>query len=338
MKISSAISKLILVVLLLIPEFVLAQNQAISVNGSQIQISSALQTVFDQAENVYVPSGYTMVAILNDAPEMASIFLGLIMQRQEIYMNQIRNVDHLKNKTALHDEIATFIGQLAKAHNYINPLDKSKLSPIEMHKEFTKALNGNYNDVYINKFGINPTTTKIAYILDRVPDNTAPSNTDDYGKIQLAEKKNEINLFGHVSDPADEFQKNHIDKKEWDPSKSFSSDVILGAWYYKPSCQKVNIVFSKVEKGYSAITNNTEYSYTKWDINRVKGKWDNPQKKMYWNEHYKATIQTIKKKDGSVTYTRTMTFYIRPYRDKMILSQYYQSTGTTWKVYKPFNK
>ena len=132
MKISTTISKLILLALLLIPEFVLAQNQTIDVNGTQIQISSTLQTVLDQAESVYIPSGFTMDAIYKDAPDMAPLFLGLIMQRQEIYMNQIRNVNHLKNNTSLRDEIATFIGQLAKAHNYINPVDDSKMSPITM--------------------------------------------------------------------------------------------------------------------------------------------------------------------------------------------------------------
>lgn len=335
MKASITITKLIFLALFIFSNVILAQNQTISVKGTQIQISSTLQTMLEQAEVVYAPSGYTMDAIYNDAPDLASIFLGLIMQRQEIYMNQFRNVNHLKNNTALHGEILTFIGELAKAHNYINPVDGSKLSPIDMHKDFKSALNGDYNNVYINKFGINPTTANVAYILDRTP-NTVTSNIDDYGKIQVAEKKNEINLFGHVSDHADEFQKDHIDKKEWDPSKPFTSDVILGAWYYKPSCQKVNIVFTRGEKGYSAITNNSDYSYTKWNVSRVKGNWDQPEKKMYWNEHYKATKQTIKKEDGSVIYTSTMAFYIHPYRDKMVLSQYYQSTGITWSVYKPF--
>lgn len=241
MKLSTILTKLILVALLLLPEFVLAQNQTISVNGSQIQISSTLQTVFDQAESVYVPHGYKIDAVYKDAPDMIPLFLGLIMQRQEIYMNQIRNVNHLKNNTSLHDEIATFIGQLAKAHNYINPINESKMSPITMHESFMDALKGKYNSLYINKFGINPTTTNIAYLLDRAPNtNNVAANTDDHAKLWGNDDKalTEIKLFGEVSPGVKSSVKpignkemvNALAKPEKPQKTPVEKGVILGRW------------------------------------------------------------------------------------------------------------
>ena len=201
MKISTTLSRLILLALLLIPKLDLAQNHTIKAKGTQIQMSYALKTVFNQAEAVYIPSGFTMDAIYNDAPDMAPLFLGLIMQRQKIDMDQKRNINHLDNYFAIQDEILTFIGHLAKAHNYINPVDGSKLSLIQMHKDFESALNGDYNNVYINKFGINPTTTNVAYILDQpTSSNTGTTNIEPNANIDLREEApTEINIFGEVS-------------------------------------------------------------------------------------------------------------------------------------------
>ena len=339
MKTSITITKLILLALLLVSNVMSAQNQSINVNGTQIQVSSNLQTVLDQAETVYaIPSNFTFNEVYNKAPTAVPFFLGLIMQRQDIMMKEIRNIEHLNNSNVLEDEIMAFLSQLAQAHNNHDPVNNTSMIAAKLQVYYYEALKGNQNDNSKNNFGIDPTTVNIAYLLDRPPStNNNTGNTGEHAALILADDApTEINLFGHVSDPADEFKKGHVDKKEWDPSKSFSSDVILGAWYYKPSCQKVNMVFSRGENGYSAITNNNEYSYQKWKVIRVKGNWDKPEEKMYWNEHYKATIQTIMKEDGSVKYTRTMTFYIHPYRDKMVLSEYYQPTGITWTIYKPF--
>jgi len=198
MKISTTIPKLILVAFLLIPVFVLAQNQTISVNGSQIQISSMLQTVLNQAETVYIPSGFTMDGVYNDAPDMIPLFSGLIMQRQKNYMDQARNIRHIDNYFDLISQIDRFLSQLAKAHNYINPVGGSKMPPIQLQNSFMETIKGKYNDVYINKFGIDPTKVEIAYLLDRSPNkNNVAANQDDHAKIQLKddEETTEINLF-----------------------------------------------------------------------------------------------------------------------------------------------
>lgn len=225
MKTATIISKLILLALFLMPNAILAQNSSITVNGSQIQISSTLQTIFDQAESVYIPSGFTIDGVYKDAPDMIPLFAGLIMQRQKIYMDQTRNLKHVDNYFNLIDQIDGFLSQLAKAHNYMNPVDGSKMPPLQLQTSFMESIQGKYNTVYINKFGINPTTVNIAYLLDSSPNNNIanndynnPTNTDSRFTaiqpennsnvrneeplyIELAEEEvpTEINLFGEVS-------------------------------------------------------------------------------------------------------------------------------------------
>ena len=268
MKISTTLSKLIILTLLLVPKDNLAQNHTINVKGTQIQISSTLKTVFDQAETVYAPSGYTMDVLYKDAPEMAVIFIGLIMQRQEIYLNEVRNVEHLKNRTALNNEITQFIGELAKAHNYINPLDGSKLSPIQMHKDFKSAINGNFNNVYINKFGINPKSTNIAYLLDRAPNPNNVGNTDEHAKIDVAEAPTEINLFGEVSGAADD---GGLMQRKIDRNKKYKippADAILGTWQGRDFGQKNDrfVTFQKKEGRYVSINVRKYEDYTKTTV------------------------------------------------------------------------
>ena len=200
MKTSIKITKLYFFALLILPNVIFTQNQTIKAKGTQIQISSTLQTILEQAEEVYVPSGYTMDVIYNDAPDMAPIFLGLIMQRQKNYMDQIRNINHIDNYMSIISQIDKFLAQLAKAHNYTNPVNNSKMPPIQLQNTFTETIEGKYNDVYINKFGINPTTAKVTYLLDRAPNpNNTGGNTDEHAKIDIAEAPTEINLFGEIA-------------------------------------------------------------------------------------------------------------------------------------------
>lgn len=204
MKISTRITKLMLLALFLVPKVNFSQNHSINAKGTQIQVSSNLQTVLDQAETVYaIPSNITFNDVYNKAPTAIPFFLGLIMQRQDIMMKEIRNIEHLNNSNVLEDEIMTFLSQLAEAHNNLDPINNTSMIPAKLQVFYYEALKGNQNDNSKNNFGIDPTTVNIAYILDRVPSNTTPSNIDDYGKIRLAEKKNEINLFGEVSGDAE---------------------------------------------------------------------------------------------------------------------------------------
>ena len=204
MKISPVISKLILVALLLMPQFVLAQNQTISVNGSQIQISSTLQAVFDQAETIYMsPSGHSLEVLYNDVPNYLPVLVGLIMQRQRLYMEQIRNPKHIDNANAVEKELTFFFSQLAQAYNNKNPTDGSNMSARKLEYDYMVTLDGAQNEHYIKSMGIDPTKVEIAYLLDRSPNtNNVVANTDGHAKLQLQdeedeiEKVNKINLFG----------------------------------------------------------------------------------------------------------------------------------------------
>lgn len=241
MKTSLTITKLYFLALFFLPNIILSQNQTINAKGAQIQISSTVHTILRQAETVYVPSGYTMDVIYNDAPDMAPIFLGLIMQRQKVYMDQTRNINHIDNYMNLVSQIDAFLSQLAKAHNYINPVDGSKMPPIQLQNSFMETIEGKYNDVYINKFGINPTTANVAYLLDRAPNPNNVGNTDEHAKIDVAEAPTEINLFGEVSGAAennfnyptdDRDSQNTSEEVKKQPLKP---DVIVGTWKYTKS-------------------------------------------------------------------------------------------------------
>ncbi len=364
MKKSTTISKLIVLVLFLMHNVVLAQNQTITVNGSQIQVSSTLQTVLNQAETIYIKPIFenslsieiSLSTFLNKTPNFAPLFIGLIMHRQELMLNEILTIEHIDNLSALEEEIFTFLEQLAEAHKDSNPMDNSYMPAAKLKVLYQDALKGNQNAICKSDFGIDPTTVDIEYLLDRSPnpnnvaDNTnddplkdiTPDNIDNYiidefGALRLKVKdENEIRFLGEVAPHADNFPSGHKDKKKWDPSKPFTSNIIIGTWYSDPLFTKSQITFTKAAEGYTARASESESSYTLLEVRSVKGEWDQPEKNMYWREHYIATKWFIIKESGSKERKKDMSFYISPYRDTMVLKQAYQSHGFTWTVYKPF--
>ncbi len=309
MKTATIISKIILLALFLMPNAILAQNQTINVNGAQIQVSSTLQTVLEQVETVYGnPLGVTMNEMYFEGPEVLPTLLGLIMHRQKIYMDQTRNIKHLDNYFNLIDQIDKFLSQLAKAHNYINPNNGSKMPPIQLQNAFTDALNGKQNANFKNNVGLDPTTVNITYLLDSSPNNnivnngnnnptnrdnghtaTQPENNSNVRNveplfIELAEEDEaptEINLFGEVSGAAEndiEDRNMEEELKELPPE-----NAILGTWHGHNFGSTVNIpiTFRKTGGKYIGIS-----------VKNYTGKWCKP-----------TTITTI----YTVTKTRAIT-------------------------------
>ena len=242
----TTISKFILLVLFLMPNSIFAQNQTITVNGSQIQISSTLQTVLNQTETIYVKPIFktSLNTVLNKTPVFVPMFIGLIMQRQELMMKEIITVESVDNLTALEEEIFTFLDQLAKAHNDTNPMNNSYMPGVRLKVLYQNAVKGDDNALCITDFGIDPTSVEIEYLIDRSPNkNIVVDNTYDksikvasqdnsvdqtiHYKIQVKdEDKNEINLFGEVAPKAEHGNNNEIDIT-YDPTKE-------GANYYGP--------------------------------------------------------------------------------------------------------
>ena len=147
-----------------------AQNQTITVKGTQIQVSPVVQKVLKQAETVYVnPSRFTIDNFYNDAPDVIPTFLGLIMHRQEILMDEIKNVEHLNNSSAIEKEIMAFLEQLAQAHNYRDPADNTSMPTARLNISYLEAVRGDQNANFKNNMGIDPTKVNIAYLLDRSP-------------------------------------------------------------------------------------------------------------------------------------------------------------------------
>jgi antitoxin component YwqK of YwqJK toxin-antitoxin module len=227
MKTAVNVSTLFLLVFFLIPKVTLSQNQFITANNTQIQVTPSVQKVIKQAEIIYIkPIGFSINNLYNSAPVVIPTFLGLIMHRQEIMMNEIKNIEHLKNSSVIENEIMDFLKQLAKAHNYRDPSDNTSMPAARLNVSYLEALRGNQNANFKNNLGIDPTKVKIAYLLNHSSntnnvaknDNNNPISTDNgyevvqankeptnnvggHGKLQLKEdeSKNEINLFGHIS-------------------------------------------------------------------------------------------------------------------------------------------
>ena len=184
---------LLITILLLSSTTSKAQNHTISANGTQIQVSSSLQTLLNQVEKVYMnPSELTIKTYYNAGPFMIPTYLGLIMHRQEIMMKEINDIEHLNNLSTIENEIMTFLEQLAQAHNNRNPYDNSDMDSSKLKVYYFGAVNGDQNDFFINEMNLNPTTVEIAYLFDHFPEDRAKVIVKD-------EEKTEINLFGEVS-------------------------------------------------------------------------------------------------------------------------------------------
>lgn len=261
----TTISKFILLVLFLMPNAIFAQNQTITVNGSQIQISSTLQTVLNQTETIYVKPIFktSLNTLLNKTPVFVPTFIGLIMQRQELMMKEIITVESVDNLTALEEEIFTFLDQLAKAHNDTSPMNNSYMPGVRLKVLYQNAVKGEDNAICKKDYGIDPTSVEIEYLIDRSPNkNIVVDNTNDenirvasqdnsvdqtiHYKLQVKdEDKNEINLFGEVAPKAE--------LKDGRPSSAPSNeedipvDILVGTWI---SETKGPITFYKTNNGY----------------------------------------------------------------------------------------
>jgi len=362
MKTIKKITKLFIIGLLLWNQMMLnAQgiSNPITVNGNQITVSPTLQKVLTQAESVYVtPLGYTLNQYFNEAPDLIPIVVGLIMQRQEMEMDKRMVEQHLDNALQIEIEIFSMLANLAKAQNYTNPNAERKVTPITLNKDYMDAINGNYNAVFISKFGIDPTKVNIPYLLD-IPQQNSTSithnqnNTDDNwavepqnqkttpqtarGKLQIKKKKNEINLFDHVSGAADQYEKDSEVIHLWDANKPFSSSVIIGTWYHKPVKNKVALVVSQGENGYIGKINKVDYGYYEiWQIKSIGSKWINLEKKADWIEYYSATIILYSTETRKEISRNQMEFHISPYRETWVLDDAYKPRNDFFRgYYKP---
>jgi len=138
--------------------------------GTTVQSSAALQVVFDQAEITYMPViiDLNMQVALNELPDVFATHIGLVLQRQKLYLNQ--HPEYASQFEALQKEALTFLRQLARAHNYRHPTYDFELSEAVMERQFYDALNGGMNEMYINLFGIDPAKANLPFILNQAPD------------------------------------------------------------------------------------------------------------------------------------------------------------------------
>jgi len=168
---------------------------------TNIPISPALVTIFNQAETTYMGTlGITKQAAVDKYPDIFAVLVGMTLQRQFKYLRS--NPAYVSRFKVLRDESLSFLEQLAMVHNYRNP-NGSDLSKETIRTKFYDGLNGNSNIYFINKYGLDPANVGLPFMLSQVP---APKNTDgdhtEHGKLHV-KKKNEINLFGQKAPPAE---------------------------------------------------------------------------------------------------------------------------------------
>ena len=150
---------------------IIAPSSSPSVNPSAkitIQTSVALRAVFDQAEKTYMVHIYdlNMQVALKESPDTLATQVGLVLQRQKLYLNQ--NPGYGSRYEALHNEALDFLGQLARAHNYRHPTYGSELTVATIEKSFYAALNGDMNEFYIGLFQVDPANVNLPFILNQV--------------------------------------------------------------------------------------------------------------------------------------------------------------------------
>jgi len=190
--------KKILLVLALVVTVFFAQGMIADAAKTGIPVSPALQIVLDQAGKIVVKTAQDWKNLLGNEPDMAAVFIGLIMQRQHILMQQYRNPDDITRFLALNNEVEQFLSHLAKILNYRLPEDGSNLPPEKLHGLYRQARNGNMNAMIMKESGFDPTTANVPFMVRQVPLSTQAgngSNLGDGARDKLQIKKNEIDFL-----------------------------------------------------------------------------------------------------------------------------------------------
>ena len=193
------------VIVLVLTFVVVALANSLVTAGTDIQTSEAVKTILRQTEQAFVKPGASINQVAHNDPIMFATFVGLTMQRQNIYLNKRRDADDLKRMTALGSEIMAMLANVAKILEYKNPADGSPMSAEELRSTFLHAFSGDYNQMFLAQ-GFDPTTMNVPYMISQVPlpPQSPGEGVADGGHGHLQVKKpNGISLLGE-SPPAAE--------------------------------------------------------------------------------------------------------------------------------------
>ena len=190
-----ALSKLctcLILACLFMPNYSLAETR--------VDTSTALDTLFRQTEDTYLRAlGVSKQEALNQAPEVFANLVGLTLQQQLKQLDEYKNHKYLSRYEALQDEALSFMGELARAHNYRHPIDGSDMSEYRLKAAF---YNGVKQDASNMRFGnTNPADVRLPFILSQV-ELPVSSGGGEHGKLQV-KPTNEIDFLGQVSPPAE---------------------------------------------------------------------------------------------------------------------------------------
>jgi len=173
--------------------------------GNDIQTSEAVKTILRQTEQTFIRPGTSINQVSYRDPVMFATFVGLTMQRQNIYLNELRDVEDLQRMTVLGSEIMEMLSKVAEFLEYKNPADGSPLSAEELRSTFLHAFSGDYNQMFIEK-GFDPATMNVPYMISQVPlpPQSPGEDAADGGHGRLQVKKPEgIELLGEAASAAE---------------------------------------------------------------------------------------------------------------------------------------
>jgi len=297
-----------------------------------ISVSPALKVVLDQAGKISVKTTEDWKNLLGREPDMAAVFIGLIMQRQHILMQQYRNPDDITRYLALNNEIEQFLSHLAKTLNYRLPQNGSNLPPEKLHGLYRQARNGNMNAMFMKESGFDPTTANVPFMVRQVPlpaKSGGGGNIDDGGfaKLQMKEDENEINLLNEVSPSASADITPYEENNEWQtqnqPIQKSVKDPITG-------CSNATFTFNSVHGNRFTISTSNAYAAIVDFGDRDRNK------NTIWGHIHKLTI-TYSTHNGTIT--REVGLYsdsaakLGVYKDTIPMGDYTGSIRLVFKAY-----
>lgn len=275
-----------------------------SVADTTLHSSTALESIFQQTENTYLKAlGTNQHETLNQAPDAFASLVGLTMQQQFKQLQEDKNRKYLSRYKVLEAEALTYMGQLAKAHNYRHPSDGSNMPASRLKVEFYNGLNMDTSKV---RFGnLNPNDVKLPFVLAQVP---APKKTgsDDrwLGKMQVQD--NGIKLLEEDIVGAENTNYDPLVVRDGVPE-----DAIIGTWVPSESRRHLSVKDGPItiRKQGTNYIGQFSYLYTKF-TNRPNGIRVTTTYNIYSSAPGRSLTNELQR-DYQLTYTSKCTPYYK---------------------------
>lgn len=159
-------------------------------------VTLKLNDLINQAEATYLkPMGMDFDTALNQHPDALSVAMGLALQKQMQYVDQ--GLISVHPYSQLRRQATEYLQEVAQRHNYRHPINGTAMGKDRMEDLLMENAAGFYNDTFIKKYGIDPSTVDLPMIIG---DKPVQNNVQDLAAFIQAdddsEPQNNITLFG----------------------------------------------------------------------------------------------------------------------------------------------